>query len=50
MPGAAVEGTTRVLWRLIGFKGIRGGSIGVPNARDGLTEVANVLGFQYEVE
>ena len=51
VPVAAVEGLRRVFWRLIGFKGMRGGSISVPfTCGDALTELVVVLGFQYEVE
>ena len=51
MPVAPAEGVRRVFWRLIGFKGIRGGSISVPfTCGDALTESVKVVGFQYEIE
>ena len=51
MQAAAAEGVKRVFWRLIGFKGMRGGSISVPfMCGDALTESVRVMGFQYEVE
>lgn len=51
MPVAADDGPRRVFWRLIGCKGIRGGSISVPvTCGDAFTILIEVLGAQYEVE
>ena len=51
VPVAGAERLSRVFWRLIGFKGIRGGSISEPFTRgDAVTELVEILGFQYEVE
>ena len=48
---AAVEELRSVFWRLIGFKGIRGGSISVPfTCGDASAKLVKVVGFQYEVE
>ena len=50
-PVTATEGLGRMFWRLIGFNGIRGGSISVPfTCEDAFTGVVEALGFQYDVE
>ena len=51
MPVTAAERLSRVFWRLIGFKGIRGGSISVPfTFGDRFTKLVKALGVQYDVE
>ena len=51
IPLAAVDELSRVFWRLIGFNGIRGGSINLPfTCGDAFTGLVEILGFQYEVE
>ena len=51
MPMAAAEGSRRAFWRLIGFNGIRGGSINIPfTCGDAVTRFVEVVGCQYEVE
>lgn len=51
MPLIAVDELSRVFWRLIGFNGIRGGSINLPfTSGDVFMGLAEILGFQYEVE
>ena len=51
MPVTAADGLSSVFWRLIGFNGIRGGSINLPfTSGDAFTGLAEILGFQYEVE
>ena len=51
MPLTAVDELSSVFWRLIGFNGIRGGSINLPfTSGDAFTGLVEILGFQYEVE
>lgn len=50
-PVTATAGLSRMFWQLIGFNGIRGGSISVPfTCEDAFTGVVEALGFQYDVE
>ena len=51
IPLTTADELSRVFWRLIGFNGIRGGSINLPfTSGDAFTGLVEIPGFQYEVE
>ena len=51
LPLAAADELSRVFCRLVGFNGIRGGSIKLPfTSGASFTEFVEILGFQYDVE